>query len=321
MRILFSISYAGNPPFVPGGYAGHEVDIVPRRSDWGKGGLRKYPHYAREALILEKQARDYDAVALFSVGMEAFLLSQMQKLLRRKTRLVCADFLIPRPSHLLKAVAAGLRRVDAFVCIRKGDMETLTRRFGIPPEKCTFAPFPCDRTAANIPTQERGYLYSAGWAHRDWPTLLCALEQTGEEAVLSVGGPLELPGTLCRHVRVLPQRSPAEGRLLMAGASLVALPLAETELPSGPLVLLDAMAMGKAIIVTDVNGSRDYATHGSNAWVVPPGDPGELARAITTLMRDPDLRRRLGNAARAHALRHFTSESFASKVIEACTIP
>lgn len=318
MRLLFSTSYAMYFDIPPGRYGDHEVEVAARSSDWGLDGFRKYPHYLGEAIRLCRQAREYDAVALFSAGMEAFLLGKLLSLTQCKTRVICADFLIPRPSRMLGWVADGLRRINGFVCIRKGDIETLGRRFGIPPRACSFAPFPCSPAATQWKPREGGYIYSAGWAHRDWPTLLKALEQTGDRAVLSMGGD-PMPSTSPR-IHILPQRSPESGRKLMANASLVVLPLRETELPSGPIVLLDAMAMGKAVIVTNVNGSRDYVVHGETAWMVPPGDDREMARAIAWLMGSPKLRRCLGCAARETVLRQFAPERFIHAVIEACTL-
>jgi len=318
MRILFSVSYAMNLKIAPGPYGGHEVSVLARSSDWGKQGLKKYPHYAREALRLIRKARGYDALALFTAGMEAFFIGTLRRFLPGNTRLVCADFLIPRKSPLLAPVSAGLRQIDAFVCIRKGDMETLQRRFRIPPSRCSFAHFPCDCAAMSHPTTEAGYIYSAGWAHRDWPLLLRALTQVECPAILSACGDLKPTSGMASRVRILPQRSPAEGQRLMADASMVVLPMAETELPSGPLVLLDAMAMGKALIVTDVNGSRDYVTHGKTGWVVPPGDDKALAHAIQELTQNSPLRRQIGQAAREEALRRFTTGAFIEKTLAAC---
>ncbi|MEI8233439.1 MAG: glycosyltransferase family 4 protein [Verrucomicrobiota bacterium] len=318
MRILCSISYANNLPLAPGRYGPHEVDVLARTSDWGKAGLSKYAHYTNEAFRLLRQARGYDALALFTVSMEAFLLGRIKRLLRGGPRLVCADFLIPRPRRWLEPLRSGLQAFDAFICIRRGDAATLERRFGISPARCLFAPFPCDPSVQELPARETGYVYAAGWAHRDWPTLLRALEAVDVPAVLSVGGDLPLAPALRSRVRVLPQQSPGAGRALLADASLVVLPLRETELPSGPLVLLDAMVMGKAVIVTDVNGSRDYVTHGCTAWVVPPGDPQALKSAITELMQNPKLRRRLGQAARRDILNRCTTDAFLKPVLAAC---
>lgn len=75
-----------------------------------------------------------------------------------------------------------------------------------------------------------------------------------------------------------------------------------------PVSLLEAMACGKACIATDVPGSRDIIEDGVSGLLVPPEDPSALANAIRRLMDDPDLRARLGAAARQRVLAHYTIE-------------
>ena len=143
-------------------------------------------------------------------------------------------------------------------------------------------------------------MYSAGWAHRDWPTLLEALAQVRCAAVLSV--PEDVRATPVREgITMLTQVSPAEGRELMVRADVFALSAVDTDLPSGPLVLLDAMALGKAIVATDVNGTRDYLSDERTGLLVPPGDVAALARALERALTNRDLRDELGRGARAWA--------------------
>jgi glycosyltransferase involved in cell wall biosynthesis len=80
-----------------------------------------------------------------------------------------------------------------------------------------------------------------------------------------------------------------------------------------PRVLLEAMASGLPIVVSDVAGVPTLVQHEVNGLLVPPSDPTALANALDRLIRDGDLRRRLiatGNrAARAH-----TADSHARKI-------
>ncbi|MFP5255295.1 MAG: glycosyltransferase family 4 protein [Acidimicrobiia bacterium] len=59
---------------------------------------------------------------------------------------------------------------------------------------------------------------------------------------------------------------------------------------------LEAMACGAALVTTDNGGSRDYATDGVTALVVPPGDPGAMALGIEALLLDPDRRESIARA-------------------------
>jgi glycosyltransferase involved in cell wall biosynthesis len=66
-----------------------------------------------------------------------------------------------------------------------------------------------------------------------------------------------------------------------------------------PKSLLEAAAMGRPLIATDVPGCREIARDGVNALLVPPDDPGALAAALERLADDAELRRRFGAASRA----------------------
>jgi glycosyltransferase involved in cell wall biosynthesis len=59
-----------------------------------------------------------------------------------------------------------------------------------------------------------------------------------------------------------------------------------------PKVLLEAAAMGRPIVGTDIPGTRTIAHAGENALLVPPGNEAALADALAVLAHDRDLRRR-----------------------------
>jgi glycosyltransferase involved in cell wall biosynthesis len=63
-------------------------------------------------------------------------------------------------------------------------------------------------------------------------------------------------------------------------------------------VLVEAMALGKPIVASDVGGIPDLVRPGENGLLVPPGDPFALSHAIDRLARNPDERRRMGEAGR-----------------------
>ncbi len=71
------------------------------------------------------------------------------------------------------------------------------------------------------------------------------------------------------------------------------------------LALLEAMRAGCAIVATDVGATRAAVTDGESALLVPARQPAALRDALLTLRRDPELRRRLGCAARARFERDF----------------
>ena len=87
-------------------------------------------------------------------------------------------------------------------------------------------------------------------------------------------------------------------RALYAGASAVVLPLFDKIHAGGINTLLEAMAMGRPVIVSASRGIADYVQHGTNAMVVGVGDASAMAEAIATVMHSPAEAQRLGDNAR-----------------------
>ncbi len=84
-----------------------------------------------------------------------------------------------------------------------------------------------------------------------------------------------------------------------------------------PRALLEAAACGRAVVVTDVPGCRHFVHDGINGLIVPPGDAAALAAALERLARDPDLRARLGRAARQTVLAGYTEDALGRAVTAA----
>jgi glycosyltransferase involved in cell wall biosynthesis len=68
-------------------------------------------------------------------------------------------------------------------------------------------------------------------------------------------------------------------------------------------------------VTTDVPGCRGLVRDGIEGRIVPPDDPAALADALASLARDPELRRRMGEAARARVLAGYTEAQVAAAVL------
>ncbi|MDW7760341.1 MAG: glycosyltransferase [Acidobacteriota bacterium] len=75
-----------------------------------------------------------------------------------------------------------------------------------------------------------------------------------------------------------------------------------------PYVLVEAAALGKPIVVTDIDGVREVLKDGETGLRVPVADPEALARAVLRLLDDGDLAARLGNNARAAIPKLFSMD-------------
>jgi glycosyltransferase involved in cell wall biosynthesis len=80
------------------------------------------------------------------------------------------------------------------------------------------------------------------------------------------------------------------------------------------LVLVEAMAMGRAIVAWDSGAVPEIAAHRREALLVPPRDVERLADAVIELLDAPRLREELGGRARLRFLRQFTSARQAEEV-------
>ncbi len=68
------------------------------------------------------------------------------------------------------------------------------------------------------------------------------------------------------------------------------------------IVLLEAMALGKPVVASNIEGYANVVTDGVDGELVPPRDVGALARTLISLMADEPLRREMGVRGRAKAM-------------------
>jgi len=75
-----------------------------------------------------------------------------------------------------------------------------------------------------------------------------------------------------------------------------------------PLAMLEAAACGRPIVSTDIPGCREVVEQGVNGFLVRENDVVALADAIEVLVRDRELRLRMGQAGRVRVQRYFAKE-------------
>jgi glycosyltransferase involved in cell wall biosynthesis len=90
---------------------------------------------------------------------------------------------------------------------------------------------------------------------------------------------------------------------LYASATVVVAP---SLYDSFPFTVLEAMASGAAIVSSRVGGIPEAIRNGEEGILVEVGSADELANALVALLKDPELRQRLGSRARSTAMTRFT---------------
>src|SRR5262249_17438490 len=81
------------------------------------------------------------------------------------------------------------------------------------------------------------------------------------------------------------------------------------------LTIVEAMACGKPVIVSQAGGAAELFTPDQDAIGFPPGNVAALAAAITRLANDPEERRRVGKNARQTACSQFNRDRIAPQLL------
>lgn len=82
------------------------------------------------------------------------------------------------------------------------------------------------------------------------------------------------------------------------------------------MVLIEAMARGRATVATRVEGVLEVVEEGVTGLLVPPADADALALAISGLLKDKRRCETMGRAGRERALTHFSMEHFVEKTLD-----
>ena len=97
---------------------------------------------------------------------------------------------------------------------------------------------------------------------------------------------------------------------VLAAAQVAVYP---SHMEAHPLAWLEGMAMAKAIVASRTGPGPEVIEDGISGLLCDPHDPASIADAVIRLLDDAILRRRLGEAARDRALRHFSARDVAER--------
>jgi glycosyltransferase involved in cell wall biosynthesis len=100
-----------------------------------------------------------------------------------------------------------------------------------------------------------------------------------------------------------------ETQRLLQRTDILALPSFAENLP---MAVIEALAAGIAVVSTPVGAIPEVIDHERNGLLVPIGDSNALAQALTRLIDDPALRRRLGEAARTDHAERYDIDKYVS---------
>ena len=247
----------------------------------------------------------------------ALALGKSLGLTRASVLLLAMGLLPSKPNALQRRLYPAILQHIHLVTISRGEQLSMQRR--LPGQPIHYIPFGVDQhywTPQNK-AQEGNYVLAIGNdPHRDWPTLIVGwgLDLPPLKIVTSLPVP-NAPANveIIRgdwRTQVLTDETVRE---LYRGAQFVVIPIRQTIQPSGQSACLQAMACGKAVVLSDIEGlwDRDLMVDGESVVLTPPGDPRALAEKVRMLASDPALASQIGHRARRVVEEHLNVDNMA----------
>lgn len=285
---------------------------------------------ARVLIRLLRTARRYDAIVLDgSIGVRGGYLDQVAAgiigRMRRGPVVVISDCTWKRGSWWLDRLACrmGIWLADGpkvtYCVLSNDEVAAFPRNWGVDPDRVAFTPWPYTISAEelSLPGADDGGLFAGGDSLRDYPTLIRAARDVAAKVTIGTSTPPRDAAGIPPNVRI--RRLHPQAYLEAMRRSLaVVVPLVATEDRSaGQTTYVNAMAMGKPVIATDVLGIRDYVQDGSTGMLVPPRDVGAMHRALrwATDLANRDQLARMGSRARQVARERFHPEGYLQSLV------
>ncbi len=233
-----------------------------------------------------------------------------------------AHNLITRNKRVLHRLTRVLHRFDAVLCLSETQGRFLRDEIGLPPSRVHHLWDNVDEQffRPSTDTVAGEYLLAVGRENRDYATLVQAARRLDLPLIIvasslwSSHGLSLGEGGLPACVTVRSNVPYADLRALYSRARAVVVPLHPAPYAAGVNGVLEAMAMGRASVVTCSPGLAEYLQDGITNLVVPPHDPDALADAISRLWNDAALRQSMGQAARARVQAEMGMDAYAERV-------
>lgn len=223
------------------------------------------------------------------------------------------------------------RRTDIrWLCLSESLSKRMIEQFQFAPDSVVNVGYGVDTTffspSARIHNEaNQTIIASAGMARRDYRTLVAATSSLTENVQVKIAADsawfcshLDIQGmALPPHIEVRSFGNYEGLRSLYEQSSFVVVPLYESVHACGYAVIVEAMAMGKTVITTNIKGRSDYIIEGETGFYVPPGDVEALRERIVYLIKHPEVAQQMGINARKHIEQHFSLEHYSHRIASA----
>jgi glycosyltransferase involved in cell wall biosynthesis len=285
---------------------------------------RALPATLRVAREVQRRRDEYDVVVTWGERL-TFALAGVQTLSGGGKPHVAMLYWFSKPAVRvpLRAFGSSLQAIVTWSSVQR---EYAIEQLGLVPEKIYLIKHYSDQVFWSPREREIDMICSAGSEMRDYATLFEALRGTGVRCHVASDHvraerfrfgkriPIDTYRGLVGDNVTVGRTTWPELRELYARSRFVVVPLLPSDTDNGVTVILEAMAMGKPVIVSRTRGQVDVVEDGVTGIYVPVGDAGALRAAIMDLWNDPARAAEMGRAARSYVEKHHTLEAFCHSV-------
>jgi hypothetical protein len=238
---------------------------------------------------------------------------------RNRPAVVLADATWKSGGPARRSAMRAIDHRDAHYCVLSQEEATMfPATWGVAPERVHVTPFHWvldEGEVEDVPDTD-GTIFAGGDSLRDYRPLLEAAE--GLPARVTIASRSRAPARPPANVTIgeLNQRRYVER---FRSASIVVVPLEpRRDRSAGQQTYLNAMALGKPVVVTDALGVRDYVEDRRTGLIVPPGDAAAMRAALDWLLDPANAGevRAIRDRARAVALERFGPEQYVRRLVE-----
>ncbi len=235
---------------------------------------------------------------------------------RRSPRVVFTDSTwTPGPARRVALRAFDSPRTT-YCVLSTAEQQSFPDDWGVNPVRVAYTPFYWTLPATpSKPRLDGSGVFAGGDSLRDYRALLAAAH--GLRTRITVASRQRPAGPVPDNVEVAPV-PPARFLSLLAASAVVVVPLRSGLVRSaGQQTYLNAMALGKVVIVTDAPGVKDHIDAGETGLVVPPCDPAALADALAwaTDPANSNECRDIGLRAHTVALERFSPDQYVARLL------
>jgi len=303
--------------------------------------LRTNNHFSRVLAMVDEGAPGRSEAQYWSFGLRAYLNTwSLENIYLGEEfpgiQYLAAHALFRRPKKIAMLVhnVASLRRrlplatfrlgklVDHFLCLSEESRKELESRYGVERERITVigSRVDTDFFTPDASVRVERQVCSAGAVNRDYKTLIGAVKPLSVPTKIAADtawahstGQIQID-SLPDFVEMRSWGTYVKLRQLYAESAVVVVPL-ERPMLSGVTVALEAMAMGKPVIMTHSAYVDDFLRDGENGFFVPPNDSQALQAKIQLLLDNPELAVQVGARAREWVLSRYTVDAYVKRIL------